>query len=152
MGPRSIDCFCPTYCRHCIEKTTNAFFCFLQCLIYILQIYTQSRVLISELSFKKNRIQFLFLYSDNLPVYLQISCIISMCYRYDSCYSLHQDQILPSEINTVYNSMVMSLQDICISMYFFHVLKNQTQNTKRVKNNKSSTICILGLDKTVYFP
>lgn len=68
MGPRSIDCFCTTYCRHCIEKTMPSsassgawsIFC--------------SRVLISEFSFQTTRIQFLFyiviiyLYTCRYPV------------------------------------------------------------------------------------
>lgn len=141
MGPRSIDCFCPTYCRrHCIIK---------QCLLVLslvrdlYSVDTQCRVHISELSFQNTasnsffQIVIIYLYTCRYS-------IVSLCVTDMTHASLHLDQILQSEINTVYNSMVMSLQDICRSMYrlkqavrrlssFFINKKNNTKHETHEK-------------------
>lgn len=146
MGPRSIDCFCPTYCRRHMYYKTMSSCADTQCLLHI-----------SELSFQKTasnsffQIVIIYLYTCRYS-------ILSLCVTDMTHASLHLDQILQSEINTVYNSMVMSLQDICRSMYrlkqavrrlsSFFINKKITQNTKHMKNNISRTICSFSLDKT----
>lgn len=76
MGPRSIDCFCPTYCRHCIEKTmpssasSSAWSIFCRSL---------RRAVCLSLSFiLKNRIQFLF-YIVIIYLYTCRYLVLSLC-------------------------------------------------------------------------